>query len=64
MNRVSSSHPVVWERWGFGFPAAIGAKIANPKKPVVCITGDGGFQMNIQEMATAVTQVPESRSVC
>ena len=27
---------------GFGFPAAIGAKIANPKKPVVCITGDGG----------------------
>ena len=41
---------------GFGFPAAIGAKIANPKKPVVCITGDGGFQMNIQEMATAVTQ--------
>ena len=41
---------------GFGFPAAIGAKIANPKKPVVSITGDGGFQMNIQEMATAVTQ--------
>lgn len=38
---------------GFGFPAAIGAKIAQPKKPVVCITGDGGFQMNMQEMATA-----------
>ena len=40
---------------GFGFPAAIGAKLANPDKDVVCITGDGGFQMNIQEMATAVT---------
>ena len=41
---------------GFGFPASIGAKIANPDKDVVCITGDGGFQMNIQEIATAVTQ--------
>ena len=41
---------------GFGFPAAIGAKIANPDKAVVCITGDGGFQMNMQEMATAVTE--------
>lgn len=41
---------------GFGFPAAIGAKIANRDKDVVCISGDGGMQMNIQEMATAVTQ--------
>ena len=41
---------------GFGFPAAIGAKIANPDREVVCISGDGGMQMNIQEMATAVTQ--------
>lgn len=41
---------------GFGFPAAIGAKIANPQADVVCISGDGGMQMNIQEMATAVTQ--------
>ena len=41
---------------GFGFPAAIGAKIANPDKDVVCISGDGGMQMNIQEMATAVTE--------
>jgi len=40
---------------GFGFPAAIGAKLANPEKDVVCISGDGGMQMNIQEMATAVT---------
>lgn len=41
---------------GFGLPAAIGAKIGNPDREVVCITGDGGLQMNIQEMATAVTQ--------
>ena len=41
---------------GFGFPAAIGAKIANPDTDVVCVSGDGGMQMNIQEMATAVTQ--------
>ncbi len=41
---------------GFGFPAAIGAKIGNPDKPVICISGDGGMQMNIQEMATAVVQ--------
>lgn len=41
---------------GFGLPAAIGAKIANPDKEVVCISGDGGLQMNIQELATAVVQ--------
>lgn len=41
---------------GFGFPAAIGAKIAHRDRTVVCITGDGGFQMNMQEMATAVTE--------
>ncbi len=39
---------------GYGFPASIGAKIAAPGKRVVCITGDGSFQMNIQELATAV----------
>ncbi len=39
---------------GYGLPAAIGAKIGNPKKDVVAIAGDGGMQMNIQEMATAV----------
>jgi acetolactate synthase-1/2/3 large subunit len=41
---------------GFGLPAAIGAKIGNPDKEVVCFCGDGGMQMNIQEMATAVVQ--------
>lgn len=39
---------------GFGLPAAIGAKLANPQTPVVAIVGDGGFQMNEQELATAV----------
>jgi len=41
---------------GFGFPAAIGAQLANKNKKVVCISGDGSFQMNIQEMATAVVE--------
>ena len=41
---------------GFGFPAAIGAKIGCPDKPVICISGDGGMQMNIQEFATAMAQ--------
>lgn len=39
---------------GYGLPAAIGAKIGNPNKDVIAICGDGGIQMNIQEMATAV----------
>ncbi len=39
---------------GFGFPAAIGAKVANPDKIVIDIAGDGSFLMNIQELATAV----------
>lgn len=38
---------------GFGFPAAVGAALACPEKTVVCIAGDGSFQMNSQEMATA-----------
>ena len=44
---------------GYGFPAAIGAQVANPDKLVVDIAGDGSIQMNIQEMATAVLyQIP------
>jgi acetolactate synthase-1/2/3 large subunit len=39
---------------GYGFPAAIGAKIGRPKMPVFDIAGDGSIQMNIQELATAV----------
>lgn len=39
---------------GYGFPAAIGAKLGNPQKDVIVVSGDGGMQMNIQEMATAI----------
>ncbi len=39
---------------GYGFPAAIGAKLGNPDKVVIDIAGDGSIQMNIQELATAV----------
>lgn len=39
---------------GYGFPAAIGAQFAFPNETVVCIAGDGGIVMNIQELATAV----------
>ena len=40
---------------GFGLPASIGAKIAYPDKTVIDISGDGGFQMTMQELATAVS---------
>jgi acetolactate synthase-1/2/3 large subunit len=38
---------------GFGFPTALGAKVANRSKPVVSVTGDGGFMFGVQELATA-----------
>ena len=41
---------------GYGLPGAIGAKIGNPDVPVISISGDGGMQMNIQELATAVLE--------
>jgi acetolactate synthase I/II/III large subunit len=37
---------------GFGLPAAMGAAVGNPERPVLMIAGDGGFQMNLQELAT------------
>src|SRR5436309_6646379 len=37
---------------GFALPAAIGVQLAKPEACVLCISGDGGFQMNIQELAT------------
>jgi acetolactate synthase-1/2/3 large subunit len=40
---------------GFGLPASIGAKIGHPDKTVIDISGDGGFQMTMQELATAVS---------
>jgi len=41
---------------GFGMPAAIGAALAEPERTVVCFTGDGSIQMNIQELATAAEE--------
>lgn len=44
---------------GFGYPAAIGAKVAFPEKEVIDIDGDGSFLMNVQELATAhIEQIP------
>nr|WP_113864987.1 acetolactate synthase 3 large subunit [Brenneria salicis]NMN90584.1 acetolactate synthase large subunit [Brenneria salicis ATCC 15712 = DSM 30166]RBP66923.1 acetolactate synthase large subunit [Brenneria salicis ATCC 15712 = DSM 30166]RLM32104.1 acetolactate synthase 3 large subunit [Brenneria salicis ATCC 15712 = DSM 30166] len=39
---------------GFGLPAALGIKLALPKETVICVTGDGSIQMNIQELSTAL----------
>jgi acetolactate synthase-1/2/3 large subunit len=41
---------------GFGLPAAIGAALASPDRPVVCFTGDGSLLMNLQELATAAEE--------
>lgn len=45
-----------WSSMGFGIPGAIAAKLANPDRPVVCILGDGCFQMTCGELATALRQ--------
>ena len=39
---------------GYGFPTALGVKVARPDVPVVSVTGDGGFMFGVQELATAV----------
>ncbi|WP_315129330.1 biosynthetic-type acetolactate synthase large subunit [Comamonas antarctica] len=50
---------------GYGLPAAIGAQIAHPDKPVVCISGDASVLMNIQELSTAVQhQTPVKLVLC
>ena len=44
---------------GFGLPSAMGAKVACPDQDVVCLAGDGSLIMNVQELATCVTeQIP------
>jgi len=47
-------YPCVGVALGYAYPAAIGAKIGCPDKPVVCFSGDGGFMMGVAELATAV----------
>lgn len=41
---------------GYGYPCALGAKVARPNRPVVAVSGDGGFMYNAQELATAVKE--------
>jgi acetolactate synthase-1/2/3 large subunit len=43
-----------WSSMGYGVPSAIGAKLCWPDRPVVCVTGDGGFLMMAGEMATVL----------
>ena len=47
-----------WSSMGFGLPAAIAAKLARPDLPVVCIVGDGCFQMTCGELAVAKREGP------
>jgi acetolactate synthase-1/2/3 large subunit len=47
-------YPCIGVALGYAFPAALGARIAYPDKPVVCFSGDGGFMMGASEMATAM----------
>ena len=47
-------HPNIGVALGYSYPAAIGAKVAFPDRPVVCFSGDGGFMMGAMEMATAM----------
>jgi acetolactate synthase-1/2/3 large subunit len=50
----STFFPITMGHLGVGIPYAIGVKLAKPEKLVVCITGDGSFMFNIQELETAV----------
>ena len=47
-------YPNIGVALGYAFPAALGAKVAHPEKPVVCFSGDGGFMMGSPELATAM----------
>ena len=52
-------HTTALGAMGFGIPASIGACLAGGRRPTVCVDGDGGFQLNIQELATiARLQLP------
>ncbi len=58
----SFKHPRRWINsgglgtMGFGLPAAMGAQVAKPDETVICVAGDGSLPMNIQELATCVTE--------
>jgi acetolactate synthase-1/2/3 large subunit len=48
---------------GFGLPAAMGAKVGRPDQQVVCVTGDGSIQMNMQELSTCATEGIDVKTV-
>ena len=50
----SYHHPHGWVSIGYSFAASLGAKVGVPDRRVLCITGDGGFQYNLQELGSAV----------
>jgi len=49
---------------GFGLPAAMGVQLAHPKAQVVCVTGEGSIQMNIQELSTCAQYDLPVKVVC
>ncbi len=49
---------------GFGYPAAIGAKLAHPDEDVFCVTGEGSIQMMLQEMSTALQYQVPTKIIC
>lgn len=49
---------------GFGYPAALGAKLARPNEDVFCITGEGSIQMMLQEMTTALQYDVPTKIIC
>ncbi|RUQ21787.1 thiamine pyrophosphate-binding protein [Kocuria sp. HSID16901] len=49
---------------GYGLPAAVGAKIAAPERPVVCLLGDGALMFAIQELMTAVQEELDIQVIC
>ncbi len=49
---------------GFGLPAAMGAKMAHPDETVICVTGEGSIQMNIQELSTCLQYGLSVKIIC
>lgn len=55
---------ITYATLGYGIPAAIGAKLASPDRPVVCISGDGALMFSVQELITAAEQQLDITVVC
>ena len=49
---------------GYGFPGGVGAKIGNPDKPVIVISGDGGMQMNIPGICHSCSRRASTDPLC